>query len=130
LQIQVSVNTTWHSMDQTFFFCVWHLQVLSYIFIYRLQTKWKNNCCASIFFDFIYVIIYYLTVFQMDVVGSDTSKIDLQKLNKKFVFQSFLTPNVIAFLAVSVFNGLCHFYIDTYFAVFMMELGASDFLLS
>ena len=68
-------------------------------------------------------------VFQMDIIGMEEGKIN-PKTNKKLLFQSFLKPDVIAFLTVSVFNGLCHFYIDTYFAVFMMELGASDILLS
>jgi hypothetical protein len=89
------------------------------------------------FFSFQYIvhmnIIYnqplLFPVFQMDIIGMEEGKIN-PKTNKKLLFQSFLKPDVIAFLTVSVFNGLCHFYIDTYFAVFMMELGASDFLLS
>ena len=60
----------------------------------------------------------------------DKDKINARKSNTKCVFNAFLTLDVIGFLAVSMFNGLCHFYIDTYFAVFIMELGGSNFLLS
>ena len=60
-------------------------------------------------------------------MGKDIKKNKPPKVNN---IRPFLTPGLIAFLAVSVFNGVCHFYIDTYFSIFMIELGASDFLLS
>lgn len=65
----------------------------------------------------------------MDGIGRIESN-DKEKPSEINSLNSFLTLDLIAFLTVTVFNGLCHFYIDTYFSVFMIELGASDFLLS
>ena len=46
------------------------------------------------------------------------------------VRQLLSSGDVSVFLVVCTLTGVCNYYIDTYFYVFLADLGASDFLMS